>query len=395
MKNKKSNTLGKYHKLKIIQIVVWFLAVISLLLTEGHSGYAQVPVADQSPYAFPLQRFGIAAPYDFLVDDLNYFNIKSVLDWRLDNPIQLPEDIEYIHVVRLGDDTFQQNYEDLDAAIALNPGETWLIGNEPDRYYYQDSITAEVYAARYVQAAMKIRALDPTAKLGFGTVVQPTPIRMRYLDRALDAMDLITGDRDQTLSLIDIWSIHAFILNEDPFEWGAGIPVGFYPYNPEDTFEPDYYDAVKITNFADTYSINILRSRIINFRYWLSQKGEQEKPLWITEYGSLFPPINWVPPFHPTISDELTSDYMLDSFDFLLQSRNESTGFIEDDFHLVQRWFWYSLNDHRYTFGGSLINIDPQIDPQNYQYVTYIGDNFKQYTDLLRRFTLHLPLVLK
>ncbi len=41
---------------------------------------------------------------------------------------------------------------------------------------------AEVYAARYYEIATTIRALDPSAKLVFGSIVQPTPIRLHYLD---------------------------------------------------------------------------------------------------------------------------------------------------------------------------------------------------------------------
>jgi hypothetical protein len=49
---------------------------------------------------------------------------------------------------------------------------------------------------------------------------------------------------------------------------------------------------------------------------------------------------------------------MLSSFDFMLNAADPSTGMPLDNNHLVQSWFWYSLNDHRYNFGGSLFNID-------------------------------------
>ena len=46
---------------------------------------------------------------------------------------------------------------------------------------------------------------------------------------------------------------------------------------------------------------------------------------------------------------------MIDTFDFLLSATDSSTGFPADADHLVQRWFWYSLNDHRYTFRREFI----------------------------------------
>lgn len=374
----------------IFRAFVILLLLFQMSFNTVQSGGEQVNAQIDQVYYEPLQRFGIAAPYDYTAEKLQFFNISAVLDWRLNDSIELPQEIEYIHVVRVSDALFQNQFESLDLLIALNPGETWIIGNEPDRYYWQDSITPEKYAERYYQTAMKIRAIDPAAKLGFGTVVQPTPIRMRYLDRALDAMDLLSGSREASLALIDIWSIHAFILNEHPYQWGAEIPVGFFPYEPGDEFEEDWEDAIQITDFGDTHSIQIFMERIINFRYWLDQKGEQEKPLWISEYGSLLPPID--PPDGPNyvnVSDEETAAFMLDTFDFLLSAGDEPTGMPADDFHLVQRWFWYSLNDHRYSFGGSLLDPD-----QDYS-ITWVGENFKEYTGQFVRFFLYFPLALR
>ncbi len=112
------------------------------------------------------------------------------------------------------------------------------------------------------------------------------------------------------------------------------------------------------------------------------------KPLWITEYGSLFPPID--PPGRPnyaTVSDEDTAAYMIDTFDFMLSAISDTTGFPADDNHLVQRWFWYSLNDHRYSFGGSLF------DPDNDKAITIVGEAFKAYTNRLVPKFVFLPIV--
>ena len=35
-------------------------------------------------------------------------------------------------------------------------------------------------------------------------------------------------------------------------------------------------DAVIITNFADTYCIEIFQQRLIAFRSWMAEKGERE-----------------------------------------------------------------------------------------------------------------------
>ena len=98
----------------------------------------------------------------------------------------------------------------------------------------------------------------------------------------------------------------------------------------------------------------------------------ENKPLWIAEYGSLFPPID--PDGTPNyfgITDAISADFMVATFDFMLGATDAQTGLPADENQLVQRWFWYSLNEHRYIFGGSIYNPDyPDFGPQ----ITPVGD---------------------
>ena len=364
------------------------------------------------PYYEPIERFGITIPYPSGVESLiESINVRAILDWRIENTnLILPDHIEYIHVIRVGDEVYNNGelITKLPTIISNNLGDVWIIGNEPDRFCYQDSVNPETYAERYFEISTLIRTLDPTAKLGFGSIVQPTPIRIRYLQRALDRLIELSGnEKIIAMGLIDIWSIHAFILNEHPFDWGAGVPVGFYTYTygdveaeriPENCFTGEIYnndwsDSKKITDFSDTYSIDIFKQRIKTFREWLNYIGERDKPLWITEYGSLFPPIDPPPPpiiDYVNFSDEISANFLIDSFNFLLYTSDAQTGFAQDSNKLVQRWFWYSLNDYRYNFGGTLF------DPDNNFEITTVGIAYKRFTDsLLWENKLHLPLVFK
>jgi len=96
----------------------------------------------------------------------------------------------------------------------------------------------------------------------------------------------------------------------------------------------------------------------------MKELGEQSKPLWITEYGSLIPP--------PDVSELVTAEFMEQTFDFMLETKDPSLGFINDDNRLVQKWLWYSLNDKLNHFGGSLYN------PQNHE-LTTVGAHFINY----------------
>jgi len=365
-------------KLPIFFITIFTISAI-ILLTKFNN---KVSAISFEPSQEQIIRFGITMPYltgDY-VGLVNQINAKAVLDWRNDDKNEWAEDnIDYLHVLRVSDTVYNNGaiLDTLPDLIQSNLGEIWIIGNEPDRDI-QDGVTPEVYAQRYYEIAIRIRHLDPTAKIGFGSVVQPTPIRIRYLERALNQLTYLScGNREAALDLIDIWSIHAFILNEVG-SWGASIPVGLNC--PEECT-----DAVFIEDYSDTYSIEIFSQRIIEFRRWMASIGEKDKPLWITEYGSLFPdweiictiyeyldcnnPINgWPTEFN-------TLEYMLGTFDFLLSDDNPFNGYEEDENRLVQRWFWYSLNDSRDKFGGTL--FDPEIGFAQ----TLAGIGYEAYTN--------------
>jgi hypothetical protein len=398
-----------YEKWIIISLIIF----VTILTNIRMSSDAATIQYTQEQYD-KLIRFGITAPLGVVGYDLSEIHALSYLDWAKEST-SIPDGIEYIHVIRVSDSAYANGelLNSISPIILANLGDVWIIGNEPDRFCFQDSVNPELYAQRYFKIANKIRSLDPSAKLVFGSIVQPTPIRIRYLERAIDELILLSdNDKQQAMGLIDIWSTHAFILNEQPYQWGADIPVGFFTYDEEfltnlgqgycftgETYEKSISDAIKIFDYADTYSINIFQGRIINFRQWLNSIGERNKPLWITEFGSLLPdwqirckyepypdcsnPINgW-----PTQEDNI--EYMINTFDFLLQSSTSLIGMPDDGNKLVQRWYWYSLNDHLYSFGGSLF------DPDNNKEITNQGIAYKNYIELLIGPKIFLPLVRK
>jgi hypothetical protein len=265
------------------------------------------------------------------------------------------------------------------ANATAHPGSYWQVGNEPDTQYCntdgscQDNVTAEQYADRYYAIATAIRAADPSAKIGFGSIVQPTPIRLYYLNLAWERLKVRAGSAAAATALIDFWSIHNFVLNEVAGQWGTGLPKGY---------QPSWGVPVNVTNFADTHNSNIFSNRVRAMRQWMKDRGQQNKPLWITEYGSLFPPettSNLV-----TISQQKTADFMVATFNFMLTTRDANIGMPADGNRLVQRWFWYSLNENRDVYGGTL--FDPVTGA-----ATPVGQAFIDYTRNLPASTNCLP----
>ncbi len=70
-------------------------------------------------------------------------------------------------------------------------------------------------------------------------------------------------------------------------------------------------------------------------REWMLAHGQQEKALWISEYGILMPADYGFTP-------EKVAQFMVGSFDLFDRLRDPALGYAADDDRLVQRWNWYS-----------------------------------------------------
>ncbi len=336
---------------------------------------------------FPNCRFGLGGsiePYS-----LTQLNLGWSMNWGTTlNPVQ-PNGAEYVQVVRLkyysGTVTFSPPTATLSAIIDQNPGALWLIGNEPDSPY-QDNLRPEDYAKGYHQVYELIKTRDPAARAGAGNIVQPTPLRMQYLDRVLQAYQ---QTYQQPLPA-DVWSVHSYILREisyydpdacitvDPITgqcwpgplsvWGADIPPGITATRGI------------LYEYSDMFKTSIFQQRLIDFRQWLRDRGYQQTPLYITEYGTLFP----YPPYSVssgevfTYEDELgqpmtearTALFMTQTFSLLQSLSSSATGYAADNSRLVQRWLWYSADDPK--FGGLLF------DPTSHT-IRPLGDVFAAY----------------
>jgi hypothetical protein len=323
-----------------------------------------------------LCRFGVTTRKDLsgYLDPTHMAELRSgsLIDWGNQRPAALPAEMAYLHVLFTGVRFSSTLIANLPKTVKAFPGETWQVGNEPDTRY-QDDITAELYAEQYYMIATIIRANDPSAKIVFGSIVQPTPLRRVYLDRAWNRLVELTGGQAKASALVDIWSIHAFLLGEKPGEWGTGLPKGMDGTEARllrfgNVADADHYD------FSRTHDVTLLDELIRDFRAWMAAKGERDKPLWVTEYGSPFPPID--PPDRDVynVSDADTAKFMVDTFGFFRGATDLSTGMPGDNYLLVQRWFWYTMNEQRYKFGGSLY------DPENGDQITAVGQAYRNYT---------------
>jgi hypothetical protein len=243
---------------------------------------------------------------------------------------------------------YQPDAATIRAAAAANPGAVWLIGNEPD-VAWQDNMTPEGYAQVYHELYYLLKAADPTCRVAIAGVSQPTPLRLAYLERVLDAYQAHYGDPMP----VDVWNVHGFVLREERDSWGVGIPPGFD------------VNAGVLYQIEDHGDLEIFKSQILAFRRWMAKHGQRDRPLVLSEYGIL------MPADYGFGSDQVIA-FMYAAFDYLSTATDELVGYRQDNDRLVQWWAWYSLADTVYQTSNL---FDPETKA-----LTDVGSAFAAYT---------------
>lgn len=356
----------------------------------------------------PLWRFGIGQTrrpiLEYNADEIAAMRFGWYLDWGARSEAPQPYGMEYVILVRVkqwkdqGNATWTQWCVDCPYAItatgaytfsvtpnanqirviaSARPGAVWLIGNEIERrdWYVgrQDEIVPELYAQAYHDIHATIKSADQTAQVAVGGLIEATPLRLQYLDRVWNTYQTTFS----TTMPVDIWNIHAFVLQEKSCEafpsdcWGADIPAGL----------PDQQGM--LYSWLDNRSFARAKDQIIAMRSWMKNKEQQDKPLLISEYGVNFP--DWVSP--GSFTPEIVRDrFMYPSFNYFLNETDANLGYPADSYRMVQRWNWYSLDDDNqysdgnFKYNGTLFYSGLGLNPQG---LAPLGEYWKQYVQSL------------
>jgi len=277
-----------------------------------------------------LERFGVGVPNPrlFKREVAEKLGLGWYLAWKtFENP-RKPEGVEFWQMIRVREEGFRPNKATIQRVIRANPGATWLIGNEPD-VIWQDNVTPARYAEWYHELYYLLKEADPTCQVAIGGVTQPTSLRLQYLEMVLSFYQTRYGE----VMPVDIWNIHNFILREERGSWGVDIPPGL-TVNQGILYELDDHD-----------DLEVFKAQIINFRQWLADRGQRDKPLIVSEFGILMPEDYGFGP-------ERVQRFLYGTYEFMLTATDEQIGYPADDNRLVQRWAWYSLSDNRYSTGN-------------------------------------------
>ncbi len=353
----------------------WLHAVQALLLLAGlviGLGDARTAQAGQI-YPCGNERLGFG-----VVSGIQHYNVAPLragwyVNWGATAATAHPAGMDFAQIIRTNSTGYWTNGDTIADIVARNPGALWLIGNEPDSPV-QDPTLPEAYATIYHNAYTEIKRLDPAAQVAIGGMVGATPVRMKWLDRAWAEYRRLYG-ADMP---VDIWNVHAFVLREvrpghgkecapvgstDTGTWGALIPPGV---------EDNCGQWIK-TDELDRH--DLFQQQIVRFRTWMRDHGQQNKELVVSEYGILFPEELGYP-------YSRVKDYMLWTFNYFSTARDTAIGYPGDDYHLVQRWAWYSLDDNNFGWGTTRSALMTSYDPSKPTVVpqlTQLGNDFVQY----------------
>lgn len=338
-------------------------------------------LADPAPslYGSPNERIGVGLNPKY--GDITDYDVAQLEagwwgDWATRLAPPHPNGMEYVQLVSTRASKYPPIWSQLAERIKANPGSLWLVGNEPEARFQENHTPAE-YAVIYHDVYTFIKNTDPTAQVAIGGVIQPSPLRLQWLDMVRSEYQTRYG----VTMPVDVWNTHMQVLNEvsciaDPGNcWGAEIPAGLTATHG-------------ITmSLAGNANVDLFKQLIQDMRAWMASRGEGDKELIVSEYGVLLPSTYICECEDWRIGDAMVQSFMTRTFEFMLTATDAATGYAADGDRLVQRWLWYTVNDKPYDFetgegfNGALFRWDNNIYPGS---LTKFGRTFKDYVTQLK-----------
>jgi len=323
---------------------VTILSVIVVVATfvvadEPQTLVEAVAAIETASIDYPDCRAGVGVVHNPITTyNINSFNLGWYVDWRTPMSPVTPEGMEYYFTIRVKQDVLNGEYlptytvrpslhygsGGLGEIVMANPGAVWLVGNEPD-VETQDRALPEKYAEIYHEVYTFIKDVDETAQVAIGAVVQPTPLRLEYLDRVLTAYEDKYGIRLP----VDVWNTHLYIMREVHDDWGAKIPPGIDA------------DTGRLYSLSQHVGVEELKNLVRELRVWMKARGYQDKPLIVTEYGALMP--LWFLD-DDGVTKENVHEFLRDATDWLFTATDSGLGYPADGYRLVQRSALWSLD---------------------------------------------------
>jgi len=235
--------------------------------------------------------------------------------------------------------TVQPSIPDIKQIATNNPGSLWLLGNEIERRDWetggQCEILPEVYAWAYHEIYTAIKAADPTARVANGSIIVPTPLRLQYMTRMWDEYRRLYGEPMP----VDVWHIHTYLGPEKRDYWGIDIPAGI-----DADVGMFYFDGDRDKQILVNKDFSYVPDLVRDFRAWMKERGQQDKPLVISEFGVSMPDQVMEGEFTP---EKIRDEYMYPGLAFMQNAKDPALGYPADEYRLVQSVWWWSMDGDR------------------------------------------------
>jgi hypothetical protein len=412
------------HSLYLVSFMLILLGLVTAVYTTFGQATAEhaaaAPNTDLTYELFleqnagPNCRYGVTAWNNRDVPWLEELGIGWLGNFGVNFNQQLPDGVEYTPTLRItqsrdengnrlpawemraGTPPLHDNPGGLGPVIAANPGSLWLVGNEVDRVIWQDDMMPDIYAKAYHDIYHFIKTRDPSAQIAISGLVQVSPGRLQYLDLVWDAYIAHYG----TTMPVDVWNMHAYILAERRFGTTensyAAIALGTDPLiaiqnNPNLNLPmPQRISECHRTDVYCYYehdSMDWFTWQIVAMRQWMKEKGQQNKPLIISEYSVLFPYLETngdcglKDEYGQCFTPARVSNYMTNTFNYMESATNPNLGYPQDNYRLVQQWMWFAFYyDDPQGTANRLVEVG--VDSEGNEIITGfspIGETFKNY----------------
>lgn len=362
-------------------VIIIFGVYFSQVSAEKPQPYVEKPMAEAGAVQ-PSCRYGVAS---FRAADNPYIEELNA-GWGVDFVVNLgrtwPDGVVYSPIVRMKQDkdsvtgarlpSYTLSTPPLTDApgglgplIIANPGLLWLVGNEVDRYFWQDDIMPDIYADAYYDIYHFIKDRDPTALIAISGLVEVTPGRLQYLDIVWDSY----LEKYNTPIPVDVWNLHVYILPEikaDGSSSSAAVALGTDPALAilESGNNPALCPQDNVYCYAEHDDTSIFKDQIVAMRQWMKDRGLQNKPLILSEFSLLYPydgqtPCFLMDEFGGCFTPTRVQKYMEDTFAILEGETDVNLGYPHDNYRLVQQWLWFAMNDLSLNTPNALVDLDP------------------------------------
>lgn len=327
---------------------------------------------------------GIGWTVNFVTTDADYGPVEYMPILRITQKRDGQGNRLPAYEMRLGTPELNDTPTGLGPMVLANPGQLWLVGNEVDRITYQDDIMPEIYAIAYHDIYHFIKQRDPSARVAISGLVEVSPGRLQYLDLMWEAYLA----RYNAPMPVDVWNMHAYALPERQAGNGqdaaAAVALGTDPNlaiwdsggNPAQCGRND------VLCFAEHDSMAQLQYQVTAMRQWMRNRGQQQKPLIISEFSILYPyaTAGGVCEF---LQDEYgncftpsrVTQFMTNSFDYLETAADPNLGYALDNNKLVQTWLWYPSK----VTSNEDVGSSSKLITNNGSSLTSLGNAYKTY----------------